>query len=82
MEMIDKVMLISILLMGTLIASTFIHESMYTKVCKESHTVEKILALRYRDATIQLSNGATFDVNQARLKLGDSYCVKWESVLK
>lgn len=44
--------------------------------CVKEATVEEILELRYRDAVILLSTGDQVKVNQARLKPGDTYCLK------
>ena len=46
-------------------------------VCDESQKVSKILELRYREAVILLENGNEIIVNQASLKPGDNFCVKW-----
>jgi len=45
-------------------------------VCLESAKVKKIIALRYRDAIIELDNGKTQTVNQATLDIGDEVCIK------
>lgn len=46
-------------------------------VCLSHSKVERILALNYRDATIQLADGSTRTVNQATLKPGDDYCLAY-----
>ena len=46
-------------------------------ICLEQVKVTKIIALDYRDATIQLEDGRKIKVNQTKLKVGDLYCTKY-----
>lgn len=50
---------------------------LHPMICVEQTTVKEILELDYRDGVILLSNGETRRVNQATLKPGDSFCVKF-----
>ena len=48
-------------------------------VCKSSSEVIKITELNYRDATVLMANGEYITVNQATLKIGDTYCYEYSS---
>jgi len=53
-------------------------DAAYPYTCLEHSTVKSILSLNYRDATILLENGSTVAVNQATLKPGEEFCVKYD----
>jgi hypothetical protein len=46
-------------------------------VCVDEVTVKAILELHYRDAIIELTDGRKHTVNQATLKPGDKFCLKY-----
>ena len=51
-------------------------EAEHPWVCVQSKTVDSILSVQYRSATIKFTDGTTEDVNQATLKPGDKWCIR------
>lgn len=58
-------------------AAVSVYDVVHPVICTESSNVTSILSLDYRSADILLENGSKVTVNQATLKPGDAYCVKY-----
>lgn len=65
-------------IVASLIAFFCVQQTKYKMVCTSESMVVDIISLEYRDATIKLANGQIVKVNQATLKKGDSYCLRYE----
>jgi high-affinity Fe2+/Pb2+ permease len=63
-----------ILIIVGLIGYGFWWDTKYEYRCVGESKVEKILALKHRDAIILLENGMKVEVNQEWLEVGDPYC--------
>lgn len=67
--------LLAILVIGGIGGSMY-REHYNPIVCKEAKTVDKILAVKYREAAIQFTDGTVALVSQETLQPGDKYCVR------
>lgn len=74
----DRVVVALLVLNAIILGVCIHHDSTHENVCVNEVEVADILAVRYRSADILLTNGHVIEVNQATLKPGDPYCVKWE----
>ena len=70
-----KIIIITIVVFLLLIFSVY-SDSKKKFYCEEYYEIVSILEVRYRDATILLSNGVKVTVNQPSLAIGDNFCVK------
>jgi hypothetical protein len=52
-------------------------EAEHPLVCVQSKTVDSILSVQYRSATIKFTDGTTEEVSQATLKPGNKWCVQY-----
>jgi hypothetical protein len=73
-----KYYVLASIIMVSAVAYTMIYDNNHPMQCVASSKVVDILTLEYRDATIKLENGQVVRVNQATLKKGDDYCLKYE----
>lgn len=71
-----SLILVGIFILGILFAATMIATAK-SPVCLDEKTVIEIISLDYRNADIRLDDNSVITVNQAKLRKGDKFCVKW-----
>lgn len=67
----------SVIVLGMAVAAIYIDYA-HPVECVKSATVQKILSVNYRSATILLDNGETHVVHQESLQPGSPYCLKYD----
>lgn len=65
------------LLVGAIVAIIFIFSNAKPQTCAETGEVKEIVSIAGRDATVKLVTGELKVVNQAHLKPGDTYCLRY-----
>lgn len=73
---------LAVFVLLSLITYGIVDDVQKVTVCKESHTIEKILSMSHRSVDVLLSNGEIDTVNQGHLELGDEWCVDRERIHK
>lgn len=74
----NKRLFVATVLLTAAFISIMIYEKNHPYECTRSSVVTEILELRYREAIVQLADGERVQLNQATLKVGDSYCTNWK----
>jgi len=68
-----------ILLAGVIVASMAMVERFVTPTkCVDTAIVDKIVEVKYRDATMLMTDGRTVTLYQPSLRPGDKVCIAWD----
>lgn len=73
-----NIVLVGLLILVTAgLVTTCVRDSNNPLTCVQSSKVKEILSVNYRSASIKLVSGEVITLNQATIKPGDDYCLKY-----
>ena len=59
------------------LVTTCVRDNNNPLTCVQSSKVKEIISVNYRSADIKLTSGEVITLNQATIKPGDDYCLKY-----